>query len=679
MKKLLFGLMILAVCLAVFVACSCGEEKGKITPSESSDTTLPIGAVNTTREQLGAVITTLVSAESTKQPLSTQGVTTPSSTSDGILPIVPITTYAPRDPDATCLDDLDKMAVKPLAFEQPEVFGGNLSLCYVLNDNKNDLQDKLHEALGSGTMYAAVRVNGESYRIAEYEKNGLYFYFNTEKAGALMLKGITYSVSLEFYDTSDKLIYYSRDVVLASPFNTATLPARDPLTISLPTEGLSKEEVDLTGFDVSGFTTWGGSDVSNLFDGNDLSSKYGADAGGVTPAISFRLKESATLTHYTVYTAYDAKKYPERNPIGWRLYGKVGNVWLLLSKVEDTVSHVTGLEALNAKGYSYAISNPRECVEYKIEFTVSGEFQLNEIEFFSTVGYSVPAPDANEGKCLNEIAGVQVAFSSFQLAPELMNQLAAVYYLRSNSTLASSIQNALVTGNAFAALLVQNKLYQIENVVIRNDYLILDLQSAGVPIYTNVSYDISLEIYDAAGTRLYYTQTETKTSDYQNSNLPDRLGMNISLPSDLTAVTVDQRSVRANGMEHFSDGAAVNFFDGDTIGTKIGGYSESGEVEVTFSIRTKKTLLYYTLYTGNDTEFYPDRNPYGWILYGKVGNEYVVLSQVMPEAERDTGIQAENNAPFSYKITNVQACSEYKIVFYTNDTFQMSELVLYTE
>ena len=62
-------------------------------------------------------------------------------------------------------------------------------------------------------------------------------------------------------------------------------------------------------------------------------------------------------------------------------------------------------------------------------------------------------------------------------------------------------------------------------------------------------------------------------------------------------------------------------------------------------------------------------------MYGKVGEEWVELSKV--GYTQPHGMQGEPSTPHNYAITNPTECKEYKIVFETNGSFQLNELMLY--
>ena len=82
-------------------------------------------------------------------------------------------------------------------------------------------------------------------------------------------------------------------------------------------------------------------------------------------SVEFSLTESATLTYYTVWTCRDTSSYLYRTPLTWTLFGKVDGEWVVLADVAKPCR-----QKVNNAPFSYAISNPQECIEYKMTFTV---------------------------------------------------------------------------------------------------------------------------------------------------------------------------------------------------------------------------------------------------------------------------------------------------------------------
>ncbi len=186
----------------------------------------------------------------------------------------------------------------------------------------------------------------------------------------------------------------------------------------------------------------------------------------------------------------------------------------------------------------------------------------------------------------------------------------------------------------------------------------------------NITYAITITITDESGTA-FYAELSLKKALLS--------GLNVELPvSGLAAVEVNKESLSYEGITPWNaeTEGVKQLFDGNTVQSKLGG-TTNGTVTVNFSLTAAATLSYYTLYTGNDTSGSPERNPDGFVLYGKVGEDWVELSKIESGETHGPGLEAKDATPYSYEITNKQSCSEYKIVFTTNSTFQMNELVLY--
>ena len=340
MKRFCLCLSVFLLVLFLFASCSCGGEE---TPQNSEETTAPIfpSVTATTTTEPNHSTTPASTAPTTRPRPVTQPTESSNQPSNTTTPQSSQKPALPTLPNGICLNDLEKMAIKALAFEKPEDFSGDICITYVFNDNAADLDKTVLEGMKNKTVSASLRVNGTLYPITDYQRSGVYLRLNAEKAGVLLIKGVAYSISLEFYDTNNSLLCYSRSELVATPFSTKKAPERKPLTVTLPTEGLNKVSVNKNSFSTDGFEIWAGS-VVNLFDDNTRT-KFGITAKETVPALYFNLTKAETLTHYTVYTANDTATYPERNPAGWRLYGKVGEMWMLLSKIESNATHEPGI------------------------------------------------------------------------------------------------------------------------------------------------------------------------------------------------------------------------------------------------------------------------------------------------------------------------------------------------
>lgn len=88
------------------------------------------------------------------------------------------------------------------------------------------------------------------------------------------------------------------------------------------------------------------------------------------------------------------------------------------------------------------------------------------------------------------------------------------------------------------------------------------------------------------------------------------------------------------------------------------------------------TLSAYTVYTANDADNQPGRNPDDWTLYGSEdGENWVEIHTV-----DDAGLPTSNYTPTVYELENTAAYRYYRFTLeaVVEDGFQLSELLLYT-
>ena len=121
--------------------------------------------------------------------------------------------------------------------------------------------------------------------------------------------------------------------------------------------------------------------ISMMFD-NDYTTKYGDGGGsGDILTITWTFEEAFVPKAYIVVTGGDTSKYPDRNPVSWKLYGSSdGEEWTLIS---DIVS--PGLEAVDSTPYGYGIYESSEYSHYKLEVRKTNSstfFQLSEFTLY---------------------------------------------------------------------------------------------------------------------------------------------------------------------------------------------------------------------------------------------------------------------------------------------------------
>ena len=217
--------------------------------------------------------------------------------------------------------------------------------------------------------------------------------------------------------------------------------------------------------------------------------------------------------------------------------------------------------------------------------------------------------------------------------------------------------------------------YEVSGTLVR-----LSLEPAITGIVKGGTYNFEIQLFNADGDIVYYSGMLTATADCYSSDMEQTVDLPLS---GIKEVAVDQTSLSVEniGVWNTNTENVPQLFDGNTMQTKMGGNVQKDEsgarlpVSVTFSLTKSTTLSYYTIYTGNDTDS-DARNPKSWVLYGKVGEDWVELSKI---EEATNGLKRNRATPANYAVTNPVECKEYKIVFVTNgDQFQLNEIVLYT-
>ena len=224
----------------------------------------------------------------------------------------------------------------------------------------------------NGEYKTEITINGVTYKELVSKAAGRYWVIDLAATGATGLKnGESYGVSFTLSDANGNCLFYSEDLTRECKF--------DLYPNALPKAGITQVVVDTNTvtFDKE---FWTANPPACVFDGDTVNTKLGTNKAASQPVtLTFSLTEAATITHYTFWTGTDTlTKYPNRNPKAWVMYGKVGEEWVVLSEVTEP-----GMVDIWATPYSYAVSNPVECKDYKIVFETSSDiFQLNEIELY---------------------------------------------------------------------------------------------------------------------------------------------------------------------------------------------------------------------------------------------------------------------------------------------------------
>lgn len=125
----------------------------------------------------------------------------------------------------------------------------------------------------------------------------------------------------------------------------------------------------------------------------------------------------------------------------------------------------------------------------------------------------------------------------------------------------------------------------------------------------------------------------------------------------------------------------IDLFDGIFETTEEGSnkYGQNtGSVEITWEMTRSVTVSAYAIYTANDTDQHPDRNPKNWTLYGSADGE----SWIEIHSVRDAELPLTNYTPTVYELDNADSYRYYRWSLEEtvgNAAFQLSEILLYTK
>lgn len=124
---------------------------------------------------------------------------------------------------------------------------------------------------------------------------------------------------------------------------------------------------------------------------------------------------------------------------------------------------------------------------------------------------------------------------------------------------------------------------------------------------------------------------------------------------------------------------ALKAFDND-YGTKAGigaGEGNNGTVQFTWNYNEAKTIVFYTVYTGNDSKN-NGRRPKAWTLYGS-NDEGDTKEWAVIDEQTEPNVPNEKVAAIYSAVETPTAYKFYKILFTTNagDYFEVEEIQLY--
>ncbi len=351
MKKLLSVLLALTLSSAALVACS-GDAETTTAPGTDAP----------------KVTTTAKPSTTTKVPETNEPEPEP-----------PMTVPELDTTNATLINTIEGLgACKIYSIEKPTEFNGAVGVVFQLADPKGNLQNTLQKAIKDEGAFIVVKINDDAYGIRNYANSGYFFRCDVESAGATLLSGVSYDITLYFFNADKTMTHYTNTETLVSGVTTVNAPARTSQAVEAPA-GLTDVAVDGASAASEGLNAWGDGAPANLFDGDTTTTKIGGGTEG-SVTVTFSTTEAATVSYYTLYTGGDSSSYPDRNPSSWTLYGKVNGEWVVLSEVAaDNATTVTGLEAADSTPFTYKVTAKNECTEYKIVFVTGGSFQLNEM------------------------------------------------------------------------------------------------------------------------------------------------------------------------------------------------------------------------------------------------------------------------------------------------------------
>ena len=244
-----------------------------------------------------------------------------------------------------------------------------------------------------------------------------------------------------------------------------------------------------------------------------------------------------------------------------------------------------------------------------------------------------------------------------------------------------ALAETIAAGTNSVAVIVNGVMYTVADYSLYGtNWVRMDLETIGVKdIRPGKVYKLQAIIFDADGKPVYVTAEfeETAKAGLFSTDVP---AANVTLPtSGLKEVEVNKESLSFDGISVWNaeKESIAQLFDGNTSTTKMGGnVGDERTVTLLFSLNAPAAVNYITFYTGNDTDTGSTRNPKSFVLYGKVGEEWVALTSA--GIDTPIGMVAKRATPFNYAIADVKECTEYKLVMVTEGQFQLNELKLYT-
>ena len=404
----------------------------------------------------------------------------------------------------------------------------------------------------------------------------------------------------------------------------------------------------------------GGEGAKKAFDGKHDTKVCTGDVGADN-ALIVELKNTINLKGVGICNANDNEGNTGRTVLDFVIYVSADGenwgepVYTATGEGKDKADYSTNFQEIY---YDFASAVGAKYV--KIVVNNDGMYQISDVLLYQSTGTLMPETHLN---------------FYFEESKDGAKNL--VYWFHQNYD-ADAPATKLANGEYVLDLVVNGEEFKNVSASIitaSGRYLVMNIEALGVKgIKAGNYYDCSLTIKDTAGNRVYYTAPFSAGNYQRKAGCPYDLYPNALPKAGITQVVVDTNTVTFD-KEFWTANPPACVFDGDTVNTKLGtNKAASQPVTLTFSLTEAATITHYTFWTGTDTlTKYPNRNPKAWVMYGKVGEEWVVLSEVTEPGMVDIWA-----TPYSYAVTNPVECKDYKIVFETSsDIFQLNEIELY--
>ena len=143
--------------------------------------------------------------------------------------------------------------------------------------------------------------------------------------------------------------------------------------------------VPTAGTDIPGH----GESYANLFDNNTTTKWYVQAAQKQEGAwfVEFNAEFHSKPTGYKLFTANDTQKYPHRNPVAWKLFGKYAEAdsWTLLDERNAETKAADALPEANEAGKAFTFANDKLYKFYRLEISKSkGDSDMQLSKFLLT-------------------------------------------------------------------------------------------------------------------------------------------------------------------------------------------------------------------------------------------------------------------------------------------------------